>query len=171
MVMPGCVRQHEFLVLLLGDLVDHPLNLVGLGGTRTQPHDFVILQVQLTKIAGYDKDIIFLVVPDESEFSRCVPLVIGTCALGRVVNVIKESELDRLSTSWTMARASRLLSSRGTAVVDLGAAGDGPMEGGGAAPKSSQSSEIDELIFMKENVRLGPFQTQILECKTRPLLG
>ena len=25
-------------------------------------------------------------------------------------------------------------------------------------------------IFMKENVRLGPFQTQILECKTRPLL-
>ena len=24
---------------------------------------------------------------------------------------------------------------------------------------------------MKENVRLGPFQTQILKCKTRPLLG
>ena len=24
---------------------------------------------------------------------------------------------------------------------------------------------------MKDNVRLGPFQTQILECRTRPLLG
>ena len=56
-------------------------------------------------------------------------------------------------------------------VVDLGAAGDGPMEGGAAAPKSSQSSEIDELIFIKENVRLRSFQTQILECRTRPLLG
>ena len=34
-MMPGYVRQHEFPVLLLVDLVDHPLNLVGLGGTRT----------------------------------------------------------------------------------------------------------------------------------------
>ena len=36
---------------------------------------------------------------------------------------------------------------------------------------SSQNSEIDELIFMKENVRLGPFQTLILKCKTKPLFG
>ena len=37
MVMPGYVHQYKFPVLLLGDLVDHPLNLVGLGGMRTQP--------------------------------------------------------------------------------------------------------------------------------------
>ena len=36
-VMPGYVHQHEFPVLLLHDLVDHPLNLVGLGGTRACP--------------------------------------------------------------------------------------------------------------------------------------
>ena len=35
MVTPGYVHQHEFPVLPLGDLVDHPLNLVGLGGTRS----------------------------------------------------------------------------------------------------------------------------------------
>ena len=35
MVMPGYVCQHEFPVLALGDLVDHPLNLVGLGGMRS----------------------------------------------------------------------------------------------------------------------------------------
>ena len=56
------------------------------------------------------------------------------------------------------------------AVVDSGAAGDGPVEGGATAPKSSQSSEIDELIFMKMNMRLGPFQTQILEYMTKPFL-
>ena len=39
--------------------------------------------------------------------------------LGRIVNVIKESELDRLSTSWAMARASRLLCRRGTAAPEL----------------------------------------------------
>ena len=31
--------------------------------------------------------------------------------------------------------------------------------------------EIDEPIFMKERVRLGPFQTQIIKCKTKPLPG
>ena len=39
-------------------------------------------------------------------FSWHVPIVIGTCMLGRIVNVIKESEMDRLSTPWAMVRAS-----------------------------------------------------------------
>ena len=121
----------------------------------------MILRIQVTKIAGYDEDIVFLVVPDESEFSRGILLMMGTYMLGRIVHVIKESELDRLSTSWVMVRASCLLSRQGTVVVDLGTAGDGPAEEGVAACKSSQSSEI-KLILMKENVRLGPFQTQIL---------
>ena len=42
-VMPDYVHQHEFPVLLLQDLVGHPLNLIGLGGTRTHPISFVIL--------------------------------------------------------------------------------------------------------------------------------
>ena len=49
--------------------------------------------VQMREIAGYDMDMVFLVMPDESEFSRRVPLVIGTCMPGRIMNVIKESEL------------------------------------------------------------------------------
>ena len=42
-VTPGYVCQHGFPVLPLGGLVDHPLNLVGLGGMRTQPLGFIIL--------------------------------------------------------------------------------------------------------------------------------
>ena len=34
-VMPGYVHQHEFTILPLEDLVDHTLNLIRLGGTRT----------------------------------------------------------------------------------------------------------------------------------------
>ena len=41
--MPGYVHQYEFPILPLHELVDHPLNLIGLGGTRTHPLSFVIL--------------------------------------------------------------------------------------------------------------------------------
>ena len=160
-VMPGYVCQYEFPMLPLCDLVDHPLNLIGLGGLRTHPHGFVILQVQVNEIAGYDEDVVFLVVPDESKFSWCVSLMIGTCTLGRIVNVIKESELDRLSTSLAMMRASHLLSRWGTVVEDPGMAGDGPAEEGTTSPEYPTSQEVDEPVFMKENVRLGLFQTQI----------
>ena len=43
MVMPSYVHQHEFPVLPLHNLVDHPVNLVGLGGMRTCSLGFVIL--------------------------------------------------------------------------------------------------------------------------------
>ena len=39
------------------------------------------------------------------------------------------------------------------------------------ASESSLALDVDEPIFMKENVRLGPFQTQILECRVKPLIG
>ena len=134
-VMLSYVCQHEFPVLPLHDLVDHPLNLVGLSGTRTHLLGFVILRVQVKEIAGYDKDIVFLVVSDESEFSRHVPIVIGTCTLGRIINVIKESEMDRLSTPWTVVRASCLLSWWGTVAEDWSMAGDGSTEQGATALK------------------------------------
>ena len=68
-VTPSYVHQHEFPVLPLHDLVDHPVNLVGLGGTRTHSLGFVILRVRVSKITGYDEDMVFLLVPDELEFS------------------------------------------------------------------------------------------------------
>ena len=134
-VTPSYVHKHEFPVLLLHDLVDHPLNLVGLGGMRTHPLGFVVLRVQVKEITGYDKDIVFLVMSDKSEFFWHVPIMIGTCTLGRIVNVIMDSEMDRLSIPWAMVRASYLLSQWGTVAEDPGVAGDGPTERGATGLK------------------------------------
>ena len=68
-IMPTFVQQYRFPVLLLEDLVDHPLNLVELGRKCTSPLSFIILHMQVWEIMGYDEDIVFLMVPDESEFS------------------------------------------------------------------------------------------------------
>ena len=111
-VVPEFVAQNGWLVLPLEDLVDHLLHLVGLGGNRMWPLGLIILRVQVKEIVGYDEDVIFLIVPDGSEFSKRVLLVIGTCMVGHVVNVIKESELDILLPPWVVVHESIFLSIR-----------------------------------------------------------
>ena len=162
-IMPTFMQQYGFPVLLLEDLVDHPLNLVGLGGKRTSPLGFVILRMQVQEITGYDEDIVFLM-----EFSRSVPLVIGTCTIGWIINVIRESEIDRLSTLWATARMVQLLScQKSTAVLTLGSA-ETQTEGASGVP---QEVDMDELVMVRESVHLGPFQTEIIEGWVKPLLG
>ena len=67
-ITPTLVQQYGFLVLPLEDLVDYPVNLVGLGGMCTSPLGFVILHIQVQGVTGYDEDAVFLVVPDGSNF-------------------------------------------------------------------------------------------------------
>ena len=147
-IMPAFVWQYGFPVLPLEDLVDHLLNLVGLGRKHTSPLGFIILHMQVREIAGYDKDIVFLMVPDESEFSCRVPLVIGTCTIGRIINLIWESEIDHLSMPWATARMAQLLScQKSMAVFTPGNAGEALSEGTSGGP---WEVDMDELVMVRE---------------------
>ena len=106
MITPALVQQCGFPVLTLEDLVDYPVNLMGLNRMRTSPLRFVILRVQVRGVAGYDEDVVFLVVPDESDFGQRIPLVVGTCTIGRLINVICESEIDSLTMPWSTMRVA-----------------------------------------------------------------
>ena len=105
-ITSALVQQYGFSVLPLEDLVDYPVNLVGLGGMHTSLLGFVILCMQVRGITGYDKDAVFLVVPDESDFGRGVPLVVGTCTISRLINVIHKSEIDSLAMPWSTMRVA-----------------------------------------------------------------
>ena len=167
-IMPTFVQQYGFPVLPLEDLVDHPLNLVGLGGKCTSLLGFIILHVQVWEIAGYDEDVVFLMVPDEFEFGQRVPLVIGTCTIGQIINVIQESEIDHLSTPWaTMRMVQLLFCQKSTAVLAPGSA-ETHTEGASRGP---QEVDVDELVMVRKSVHLGLFQTEIIEGWVKPLLG
>ena len=149
-IMPAFVQQCGFPVLLLVDLADHPLNLVGLGRKCTSLLGFIILHVQVRGIAGYDEDVVFLVVPDESEFGCRVPLVIGTCTIGRIINIIWESEIDHLSTPWAMVQMAQLLScQKGTVVSTPESTGGAQSEG---VSKGPQEVDVDELVTVREHL-------------------
>ena len=102
---PKFVQYHQLEVRPLSELVgDAPLTLSGLGGCRTRPEGYVVIRIRIDEVSGYDEDQIALVVKDDSDFARRVPLILGTPALRRIVNVMKESELDKLSIPWACTR-------------------------------------------------------------------
>ena len=141
----------------LNGLVNYPLHLVRLGGRCTCRLGFVITRLQVREVAGFDEDIVFLVVPDKSTFGKRVPIVIGTCTLARVINVIKESEMDQISTPWVTVHLAQLLSQ---CIVT------GEMQEEGAeGTDAPEEKEVDTVVEMKGSIHVGSFQTEILEGK------
>ena len=166
-IMPTFMQEYGFPILPLEDLVNHPLNLIGLGGKCTSPLGFVILHVQVREITEYDEDIVFLMVPDESEFGCRVPLVIGTCTIGWIINIIWESEIDHLSALGHRKDGTvTFLSKEHTCPHSRGVEGQS-----GGASRGPQEVEVDELVMVRESICLGPFQTEIIEGQVKPLFS
>ena len=93
---------------------------IGLGNTYTRLSGYVVIQVQVDGVWGYDKDQISLIIPDHSNFATRVPIILGTPTIGRVVNMMREVEMDALAMPWANARAAHLLAVRRMMPVEGG---------------------------------------------------
>ena len=155
-MMPEFVQERGYPVLPLSGLVDYPLHLVGLGGRHTCPLGFVIARLQVKEVTGYEEDVVFLVVPDKSTFGKRVPIVI-TCTLTRVINVIKESEMDWISTPWVTVHLAQLLSRCTVA--------EGTPEKGVEVTDALEEKEVNTVVEVRDSTHVGAFQTEILEGK------
>ena len=74
----------------------------------------------MDRVWGYDKDQIALIILDFSNFAVRVPVILGTPTIGRVVNVMREAEMDALVMPWANGRAAHLLVVRRMAPVKVG---------------------------------------------------
>ena len=79
-----------------------------------------MIRVQVDGVQGYDEDQIALIIPDFSNFAVRLPIILGTPTIGRVVNVMKEAEMDALAMLWANARAAHLLAVRRMTPVEVG---------------------------------------------------
>ena len=77
-----------------------------LGG---RPLGYVIIRVQVEGVRGYDEDQVALVKSDSTTFGSWVLVILGTPTINRIINVIKESEIDELSVSLNGSRIAQLL--------------------------------------------------------------
>ena len=73
---------------------------------------YIIIQVQVDGVQGYDEDQIALVILDLSNFVAQVPMILGTPTISHIMNMIKEREIDALATPWVSAQVAYLLAVR-----------------------------------------------------------
>ena len=72
-----------------------------------KPEGFVIMNVRVPCVKGYNEDQIAIVLEDP-EMKDC-PVVLGMPTLFRVMEVIKESEITELAVPWANSRLSWLM--------------------------------------------------------------
>ena len=65
-IMPRYISDHSLQVVPITNLIGSKVTCMGLGNTYTSPLGFIIIQVQVDRVQGYDKDQIALVIPDLS---------------------------------------------------------------------------------------------------------
>ena len=154
-IMPSYVKRHSLKVGLISDLVGRRVTCVSLRNAYTCPLDYVIIQVQVDGVQGYNEDQIALVVTDLLNFAAQVPVILGTPTISHVVNVMKEREIDALATPWVNAQMDHLLSvERATATGEVS-----------QAVGKSSLSEYDKVVVTKNRETIDTFSSSVIPVK------
>ena len=155
-IKPSFVKECCLNIELLSDLVGRWVACVGQGNALTWPLGYVIIQVQVDGLQGYDEDQIALVIPDLSNFVVQVPVILGTPTISCVVNMIKEKERDALAMPWVNAWLAYLLAVQWDTVT---------IEDG--KPEESDPSDYDEIVTTKEAKTTDTFSSQVMHAKMK----
>ena len=151
-IMPKYVHEHSLEVGPITDLMGSKITCVGLGNAYTRPLGYVVIQVQVDRIQGYDEDQIALVIPDFSKFAARVPVILGMPTIGRVVNVMREAEMDTLAMPWVNARVAHLLSVHRMMTVEVG----------NGQEEKFDVNDYDSLMYTQKAETIEPFSSHIV---------
>ena len=67
------MKSHSLEMGPITELIGTRVTCAGLGHAYTQPLGYIIVQVKMDEVQGYDEDQIALVVPDLSNFTEWIP--------------------------------------------------------------------------------------------------
>ena len=155
-IMPRYIKEHSLQVGPITDLMGSKVACIGLGNAYTRPLGYVVIRVQVDGVWGYDEDQIALVILDFSNFATRVPVILGTPTIGRVINVMREAEIDALAMLWANARAAHLLAIRRMT----------PVEAGNGQDEGYDMDEDSPLMYTQKAETLEPFSSHVIPVKT-----
>ena len=132
----------------------------GLGGISVEPVGFIMMNVKVPGVKGYDEDQIAIVMDDPGMTEW--PVILGTPTLYRVMEVIKESEISKLAVPWASSRVSWLmrdvLAKLGQLVVN------------DIANKPIAPLHVDEVVRVATKCMVPPFGHKAIHGKVNLIL-
>ena len=81
--------------------------ILGIGGIMVKPEGFVMMNVQIPCVKGYNEDQIAIIM-DDPGLKDCL-VFLGMPMIFRVMEVIKESEISKVAIPWASSRVSWLM--------------------------------------------------------------
>ena len=81
--------------------------ILGIGGIMVKPEGFVMMNVKIPCVKGYNEDQIAIVM-DDPGLKDC-PVILGMPTIFCIMEVIKESEISKLAIPWASLRVSWLM--------------------------------------------------------------
>ena len=126
--------------------------IAGIGGIMVEPEGFIMMNVQVPCVKGYNEDQITIVMGDPG--LKDFQVILGTATIYRVMEVIKESEISELAIPWAYSRLSWLMrdvhARMSQVVVD------------DVANKSVAPLSVDEVVRVNHKCRVPPFGHKVI---------
>ena len=98
------IMSLDYLAQEIGEPI---LPIRDIGSIPVEPVGFIMMNVKVPCVQGYDEDQIAIVM-DDPDMSEC-PVILGTPTIYGVMEVIKESEISKLAVPWASSRVSWLM--------------------------------------------------------------
>ena len=159
-VMPEFIKTQSLDVGPLSNLVDSMMGINGFGGLFSQPLGYIIVRVQVEGVRGYDKDQVALVIPDSTNFWSWVPVTLGTLTIKWIINVIKESETDKLLASVNGLGVSCLLACHWAELS---------IRSEMSANQTMGSTDWNEAVKMIKKEEIEAFSSKIIHTQTKTI--
>ena len=137
-----------------------PPLITGMGGNLVEPTGFVLMNVKVPCVQGYDEDQVALVM-DDPGMVKC-PVILGTSTLYQVMEVIKESEISKLAIPWSSSRISWLMRDV-TAKLGQVVADD-------VANKPIVPLDINEIVRVASKCTVPPFGHKVIHGRVNLVL-
>ena len=151
------IMSLDYLVEEIGGAIPH---ISGIGGISVEPVGFVMMNVKVPGIAGYDEDQITIVMDDPGMTEW--PVILGTPTIYRVMEVIEESEISKLAVPWASSRISWLMRD---IVAKLGQVKENDIANKPIAPL-----HVDEVVRVVSKCTVPPFGHKAIHGKVNLVL-
>ena len=126
--------------------------ILGIGGIMVDPEGFVMMNVKVPCVKGYNEDLIAIVM-DDPGMKDC-PVILGTPTIFRVMEVIKESEISKLAVPWASSRVSWLMRGMHARMSQVTV--------DDVAYKSVAPLSVDEVVRVSHKCKIPPFGHKVI---------